>query len=110
MNSKDLTLYDAISIVSKWVKDKETYFRKNGIKIFDIVESKQSLSIWVKNEKGMGRILVDDPGWTPYRFVSIHLGAKDISIKDYFWYDDNNTNKKDLELELDYITDYLINL
>ncbi|ELY8693649.1 hypothetical protein SOU83_000280 [Listeria monocytogenes] len=88
--------------VIKLIESKKEYLKKNNIKLTIIKNEKDGYVVELDNDTCMAEIVVEEPTYAPYRYVSFEV----VSLIDgkvkiiYSWYDDETSQWNDIEKEL----------
>lgn len=108
--TKEITYYDVLSLVSKWAKEKKAIWIKRGIAVS--ISEMDAISIDFDFPNCLAKIVVEDAGFAPYRYVSFEAlfvdGATESSGLLCHWYDDNSTSLETIILELEKGIEYCL--
>ncbi len=109
----EINLFKKIKlIVINWVEQYQDYFEKNNIKMVILRNEGDGFVVSFESDTSMAEIVVENPEFAPYRFVSFEI----VTIEDsqakiiYSWYDNEYTSENEIREELKKGIDYLINL
>ena len=86
--------------VTQWIKNNECKFKSINIMIEIVENSEERLSAILNFGNCMASIVVAEPDFAPYRFVSFEVVAMEngIATMPYSWYDESgNTIEKVIE-------------
>lgn len=100
-------------LVIEWVAQNQAYFQGNGIKVEILRNEKEGYRASFENDICMAEIVVEQPYFAPYRFISFEIAAikeEQVTIV-YNWYDHKNTTtneiRRNLKKGIDYFIDYI---
>lgn len=99
-------------LIINWVNENEYYFKKNNIHLSILRNEEDGFVVNFENNISTAEIVVEEPVYAPYRFVSFQIAAiKNNRAKIiYSFYDTDITSKKNIINELKKGIDYFINL
>jgi hypothetical protein len=98
--------------VTQWIVEKEEKFKSKNIMIEIVENNKERLYVIINFGECMAAIVVAEPDFTPYRFVSFEVAAIEdgISTIPYSWYyEEGNTIEeiiKNLDKAIDVALEY----
>jgi hypothetical protein len=96
--------------VTQWIKDDDEKFKSKNI-ILEIVENnKERLYVILNFGECMAAIVVAEPDFAPYRFVSFEAAAmkNDIMTMPYSWYDEEGNTIEEIIKNLDKAIDIVL--
>ncbi|HEM2224809.1 TPA: hypothetical protein U0262_003028 [Listeria monocytogenes] len=95
--------YNGIRLsVIQLIDSKKENLKENNIKLTIIKNEKDGYVVELDNDKCMAEIVVEEPTYAPYRYISFEV----VSLMDgkvkiiYSWYDDETSQWSDIEKEL----------
>ena len=85
-------------VVTQWIKDNEEKFKSNNIVIEIVENNKERLYAILNFGEHMAAIVVAEPDFAPYRFVSFEVAAMEngISVMPYSWYDEEGNTIEEI--------------
>lgn len=90
-------------VVTQWIKDNEEKFKSKNIVIEIVENNKERLYVILNFGEYMAAIVVAEPDFAPYRFVSFEVAAMEngISTVPYSWYDEEGNTIEEIVKNLD---------
>ena len=90
-------------VVTQWIKDNEERFKNQNIVIEIVENDKERLYVILNFGECMAAIVVAEPDFAPYRFVSFEVAAMEngISKMPYSWYDEEGNTMEEIIKNLD---------
>lgn len=90
-------------VVTQWIKDNEEKFKSKNIVIEIVENNKERLYVILNFGECMAAIVVAEPDFAPYRFVSFEVAAMEngISTMPYSWYDEEGNTIEEIIKNLD---------
>ncbi len=95
-------------IVTQWIKDKEEILK--NVMIETIENTEERLYVILNFGECMAAIVVAEPDYAPYRFVSFEAGAIVNGIHDivHAWYDEEGTTMDEIIKNLNNAIDVVL--
>jgi len=90
-------------VVTQWIKDNEEEFESKNIVIEIVENNKERLYVILSFGECMAAIVVAEPDFAPYRFVSFEVAAMEngIPTMPYSWYDEEGNTIEEIIKNLD---------
>lgn len=84
--------------ISKWLKDNNEKFKNKNILLEVLKDDENCLRVELNFGELLAEILVEEPDFAPYRYVSFQAVGIVNGVPDlmYFWYDEEKTSVEDI--------------
>lgn len=111
MVDKQNTYQSVKSFVAKWIDKNKEDIKDKNISISILRDEETGLVVSFENEEVMAELVVEQPDFSPYRFVSFEVAAieEDRAKIVYSWYDNDNTSQEEIGDSLQRGIDFIIN-
>lgn len=98
MDSKQ-NLFQSIKLfVATWIDKNKKDIEQKNISVSILRDENTGLVVSFENDEVIAELVVEQPDFAPYRFVSFEVAAieNDQAKIIYSWYDDDNTSEKEI--------------
>lgn len=97
-------------VVTQWIKDNEEKFKSENIVIEIVENNMERLYVILNFGECMAAIVVAEPDFAPYRFISFEVAAVEngISTMPYSWYDEEGNTIEEIIRNLDKAVDFAL--
>ncbi|MGG5342852.1 hypothetical protein [Enterococcus sp. AZ192] len=105
-------LYQSVKLfIAKWIDENKENIEQKNISISVIRDEETGLVVSFENDEVMAELVVEQPDFAPYRFVSFEVAAiEDGRAKIvYSWYDNDTTTKQEIDNALINGIDFISN-
>ena len=96
--------------VAQWLKDNEDKFKSKNIMVEIVTNTEECLYLTLNFGGCMAAIVVAEPDFAPYRFVSFEAMRIVNGISDllHFWYDEEGTTIEEIIENLDKAIEFVL--
>ena len=101
---------EARKTVAKWLNSDLDRFKNNNISVEILKDNKHCLRVELNFGEVLAEIIVEEPGFAPYRFVSFQAGDIINGVPEmvHFWYDEENTTNEEIIENLNKAVDIVL--